>query len=665
MEFHNSAHIFFDDAFEISDHSDDDIQVNRFVKLLVATLDDAASDVHQTTIRVRAPKKYPTPYGGRLVWTLPGKTKMIAHLKDKDRIRHRKRWSQVMYMYYLLGHRLMDQQISVDRKDVMAENTYLLTLDGDIDFQPNAVTLLVDLMKKNRNLGAACGRIHPIGTGPMVWYQKFEYAIGHWLQKATEHMIGCVLCSPGCFSLFRGKALMDDNVMRKYTTRSDEARHYVQYDQGEDRWLCTLLLQRGYRVEYSAASDAYTHCPEGFTEFYNQRRRWVPSTIANILDLLGDYKRTIKINDNISLLYIFYQAILIGSTILGPGTIFLMLVGAFVAAFKIDNWTSFHYNIFPILFFMAVCFTCKSNIQVIFAQILSTMYALIMMAVIVGTALQLGEDGIGSPSAIFLIALSGSFFIAACLHPQEFWCVVAGLIYLLSIPSMYLLLILYSIINLNVVSWGTREVVAKKTKKEVEAEKKEAEEANKRAKQKSLLGFLQGGNGDNEDDEGSIEFSFAGLFRCILCTHGKSSDEKAQLGHIADSLTTIQKKIETLERIVDPHGHAGGHHSRRRTTSAGSREHHLGSVAEGTEDDTENSDSESSTVNNRDERRDFLINPYWIEDHDLRKGEVDFLSSAELTFWKDMIDKYLYPIDQDKAEQVKTKFLSVGIIEKS
>lgn len=99
--------------------------------------------------------------------------------------------------------------------------------------------------------------------GPMVWYQKFEYAIGHWLQKATEHMIGCVLCSPGCFSLFRGKALMDDNVMAKYTTRSEEPRHYVQYDQGEDRWLCTLLLQRGYRVEYSAASDAKTHCPEG------------------------------------------------------------------------------------------------------------------------------------------------------------------------------------------------------------------------------------------------------------------------------------------------------------------------------------------------------------------------------------------------------------------
>lgn len=88
-----------------------------------------------------------------------------------------------------------------------------------------------------------------------------------------------------------------------------------------------------------------------------------------------------------------------------------------------------------------------------------------MMAVLVGTALQLGEDGIGSPSAIFLIALTGSFLIAACLHPQEFWCIVPGLIYLLAIPSMYLLLILYSIVNLNVVTWGTREVQTKKTKK--------------------------------------------------------------------------------------------------------------------------------------------------------------------------------------------------------
>lgn len=35
----------------------------------------------------------------------------------------------------------------------------------------------------------------------------------------------------GCFSLFRAKALMDDNVMKRYMTTSEEALHYVQYDQ--------------------------------------------------------------------------------------------------------------------------------------------------------------------------------------------------------------------------------------------------------------------------------------------------------------------------------------------------------------------------------------------------------------------------------------------------
>ena len=252
------THILFDDCMEVGDNPEEEQVINKFVRLLVETMNEAGSHAYGKKIKVKPCRKYPTPYGGRLVWTLPGKTKIVCHLKDKDKIRHKKRWSQCMYMYYLLGYKLMELPISDDRKDAMAENTYILALDGDIDFQPEAIIRLVDLMKKNKNVGAACGRIHPTGSGYMPWYQIFEYAVGHWLQKATEHILGCVLCSPGCFSLFRGKALMDDNVMRKYTTVPTEPRHYVQYDQGEDRWLCTLLLQRGWRVEYSAASDAYT-----------------------------------------------------------------------------------------------------------------------------------------------------------------------------------------------------------------------------------------------------------------------------------------------------------------------------------------------------------------------------------------------------------------------
>jgi cellulose synthase/poly-beta-1,6-N-acetylglucosamine synthase-like glycosyltransferase len=68
--------------------------------------------------------------------------------------------------------------------------------------------------------------------GPVVWYQQFEYAVGHWLQKAAEHVFGCVLCCPGAFSLFRATSLMDDNVMKMYTSPPLEARHFIQYEQG-------------------------------------------------------------------------------------------------------------------------------------------------------------------------------------------------------------------------------------------------------------------------------------------------------------------------------------------------------------------------------------------------------------------------------------------------
>ena len=44
---------------------------------------------------IKDPVIVPTPYGGRLEWDLPSGTRLIAHLKDKVKIRHKKRWSQV------------------------------------------------------------------------------------------------------------------------------------------------------------------------------------------------------------------------------------------------------------------------------------------------------------------------------------------------------------------------------------------------------------------------------------------------------------------------------------------------------------------------------------------------------------------------------------------
>ena len=48
---------------------------------------------------------------------------------------------------------------------LQTQNTFILALDGDVDFKPDAVRLLVDGMRSNSKTAAVCGRIHPIGSG--------------------------------------------------------------------------------------------------------------------------------------------------------------------------------------------------------------------------------------------------------------------------------------------------------------------------------------------------------------------------------------------------------------------------------------------------------------------------------------------------------------------
>lgn len=87
------------------------------------------------------------------------------------------------------------------------------------------------------------------------------------------------------------------------------------------------------------------------------------------------------------------------------------------------------------------------------------------MAVLIAIFLQIGEDGLLAPTSIFFLMVTGQIVITGLLHPQEVGCLPFGVIYYITVPSMYLLLMIYSIFNLNNVAWGTREVTAKKTKK--------------------------------------------------------------------------------------------------------------------------------------------------------------------------------------------------------
>ncbi|KAK1170888.1 chitin synthase chs-1-like [Acipenser oxyrinchus oxyrinchus] len=491
------SHIFFDDAFieKVNKQTGKKkVYVNEFAEFLVEVFEevykgfckDNSSFKDQNTQNGEH-KIMPTPYGGRLCYVLPHGNCLYVHFKNKQRIRHKKRWSQVMYLYYLLGFKLTrkyftslekgESQKNLERRlKKEKHNTYILALDGDVDFQPLAIMLLIDRLKKYPKVGAACGRIHPTGFGPMVWYQKFEYAICHWLQKTAEHVFGCVLCSPGCFSLFRGAALMDDNVMKKYTTQATEAAHHVQYDQGEDRWLCTLLLQQGWRVEYNAASDSYTNAPQEFHEFYNQRRRWGPSTMFNIIDVLNTHKQTKKKNPSISRLYILYQIMYLIASILGPAIVCLMISGCFSFIFNWDPNLCLFLAALPPALYIMVCYKVKTDTQIIIAAIISTVYAFLMSATfiaIIGEMVK--QQTFMTPSGLFLIFLVIMFIVTALLHPQEFHLVIYGFLYIICIPSGYLLLNIYSVMNLNNVSWGTREVASK------------SEQQNKNTKNHNIL----------------------------------------------------------------------------------------------------------------------------------------------------------------------------------
>lgn len=118
-------------------------------------------------------------------------------------------------------------------------------------------------------------------------------------------------------------------------------------------------------------------------------------------------------------------------------------------------------------------------------------------------------------------------------------------------------------------------------------------------------------------------------------------------------MENVNKRLEIIERAVDPHGVT----SRRRASSVGSRGDHLGAIGEDpAEGQDGHSEPETVTSQNTEGNREgsnFLSRPYWLSDEGLKKGEIDVLSMQEEQFWKDLLEKYLYPIDEDKAEKAR------------
>lgn len=142
---------------------------------------------------------------------------------------------------------------------------------------------------------------------------------------------------------------------------------------GEDRWLCTLLLKAGKRIEYCAESDAKTFVPETFEEFFKQRRRWIPSTLANIFYLIMNMETVCKENNKITRLYITYQVFYCISSLLTPGTIIMMMYGALVLVLGHNGEGITGFVLLFVILLPVTVFVCislfKKDIQVSFIKI--------------------------------------------------------------------------------------------------------------------------------------------------------------------------------------------------------------------------------------------------------------------------------------------------------
>jgi len=78
-------------------------------------------------------------------------------------------------MYYLLGYKLLSKYPedygenfswkTSSKTKLSADRTFILTVDGDVQFEPDSVQQLVTELQRDSNVGVACGRIHPMGSG--------------------------------------------------------------------------------------------------------------------------------------------------------------------------------------------------------------------------------------------------------------------------------------------------------------------------------------------------------------------------------------------------------------------------------------------------------------------------------------------------------------------
>ncbi|PNP37195.1 hypothetical protein TGAMA5MH_10912 [Trichoderma gamsii] len=175
---------------------------------------------------------------------------------------------------------------------------YLLMVDADTCVQEDSLNRLVAACAHNAKIAGICGETSLENDQKSWWtmIQVYEYYISHHMAKAFESLFGSVTCLPGCFTMYRlrtaekGKPLIiSDAVIRDYSVCDVDTLHQKNLlSLGEDRFLTTLMTKHFPSMQYKflAHAQCKTAAPESWSVLLSQRRRWINSTIHNLVELL-------------------------------------------------------------------------------------------------------------------------------------------------------------------------------------------------------------------------------------------------------------------------------------------------------------------------------------------------------------------------------------------
>lgn len=175
---------------------------------------------------------------------------------------------------------------------------FLLQIDADTVVAPDSATRMIAAFLHDTRLIGVCGEtaLTNAKASFITMMQVYEYFISHNMTKAFESLFGSVTCLPGCFSMYRirtadtGKPLF---VSREVVTDYSEIRVDTLHMKnllhlGEDRYLTTLLMKHHskYKTKYIMRAHAWTIAPDSWSVFMSQRRRWINSTVHNLIELV-------------------------------------------------------------------------------------------------------------------------------------------------------------------------------------------------------------------------------------------------------------------------------------------------------------------------------------------------------------------------------------------